>query len=120
MFQAHINIEYCNSVKSIKYICNYINKGSDMAVVEINKATTGVNDEIAWYQMGRYMNSNEAVWRILRFLIHDRYPTVVHLSVHIEKGQRVYFTSDNVHERATQPADSKLTAYFKLCQEDTF
>ena len=33
MFDAHINVEYCSSVQSIKYICKYINKGSDMAVV---------------------------------------------------------------------------------------
>jgi hypothetical protein len=25
-FNAHINIEYCNSVKSIKYICKYVNR----------------------------------------------------------------------------------------------
>ncbi|GBN98486.1 hypothetical protein AVEN_186286-1 [Araneus ventricosus] len=60
MFQAHINVEYWNSVKSIKYICKYIKKSSNMAVVEINNAT-GVNDEITRYQIGRYINSNEAV-----------------------------------------------------------
>ncbi|GBM74557.1 hypothetical protein AVEN_184363-1 [Araneus ventricosus] len=118
MFQAYINVEYCNSVKSIKYICKYINKSSDMAVVEINNATTGVNDEIARYQMGRYINSNKVVWRILLFPIHDRYPAVIHLSVRRENGQRFYFTSDDTQERAAQPTHTTLTAYFKLGRED--
>ncbi|GBM23771.1 hypothetical protein AVEN_271132-1 [Araneus ventricosus] len=61
MFQAHITVEYCNCVMSIKYIYKYINNGSDMAVVEINNATAGVNYEIARYQMDRYINGNEAV-----------------------------------------------------------
>ncbi|GBL98614.1 hypothetical protein AVEN_19677-1 [Araneus ventricosus] len=94
-----------------------------MAVVEIETATTGVNDEIARYirvQMGLYINSNEAVWRILRFPIHDPYPTVVNLNVHLENSQHVYFSSDNAHERATQPPYTTLTAYFNIRQEDRF
>lgn len=82
MFQAHINVEYCNSVKSIKYICKYVNKGSDMAIFSV----INENDEITQFQMGRYISSNEAVWRILGFSIHDRHPTVVHLAVHLENG----------------------------------
>jgi len=35
-FKAHINVEYCNSVKSIKYICKYVNKDSDMAVFRVS------------------------------------------------------------------------------------
>ncbi|XP_055914722.1 uncharacterized protein LOC129947961 [Eupeodes corollae] len=34
-FNAHINVEFCSSVKSIKYICKYVNKGSDMAVFRV-------------------------------------------------------------------------------------
>ena len=32
---AQINVEFCNSVKSIKYACKYIIKGSDQAVFSI-------------------------------------------------------------------------------------
>jgi len=41
-FNAHINVEYCSSVKSVKYICKYVNKGSDMVVYRIEN--TNVND----------------------------------------------------------------------------
>ncbi|XP_066453866.1 uncharacterized protein [Eleutherodactylus coqui] len=94
MFKAHINVEYCNSVKSIKYICKYVNKGSDMAVFGVENASAPI-DEIERYQLGRYISSNEAVWRIFSFPIHERHPTVVHLAVHLENGERVYFTTEN-------------------------
>ncbi|CAI6352511.1 unnamed protein product [Macrosiphum euphorbiae] len=102
LFKAHINVEYCNSVKSIKYICKYVNKGSDMAVFDVENITGSI-DEINQYQLGRYISSNEAILRILSFQIHDRHPTVVHLAVHLENGQRVYFTAGNIRARALSP-----------------
>ena len=119
IFQAHINVEYCNSVKSIKYICKYVNKGSDQAMFGIEKDGTAI-DEIKHYQLGRYISSNEAVWRILDFPIHERHPTVVHLAVHLENGQRVYFTEDNVQQKINEPPKTTLTAFFLLCQKDDF
>lgn len=119
-YKAHINVEYCNSVKSIKYICKYVNKGSDMAVFGVTCNTNTNIDEITQYQMGRYISSNEAVWRISSFPIHERYPTVVHLAVHLENGQRVYFTTQNALQRAEQPPLTTLTAFFSLCQIDSF
>ncbi|XP_055605588.1 uncharacterized protein LOC129753765 [Uranotaenia lowii] len=67
-FNAHINVEFCSSVKSIKYICKYVHKGSDMAVFRIENSNSNVspvnkNDEITLYQTGRYISSNEAVWQ---------------------------------------------------------
>ncbi|XP_065370863.1 uncharacterized protein LOC135963006 [Calliphora vicina] len=115
-FKAHINVEYCHSVKSIKYICKYVTKGSDMAIFSLQNP----NDEITQYQMARYISSNEAVWRILGFPIHERHPTVVHLSVHLENGQRVYFTEGNARERATEPPATTLTSFFDLCRMDLF
>ena len=124
-YKAHINVEYCNSVKSIKYICKYVNKGSDMAVFGVQPERSDGNavihiDEIAQYQAGRYISSNEAVWRILSFPIHERSPAVVHLAVHLENGQRVYFTAANVQQIALNPPATTLTAFFTLCQNDPF
>jgi hypothetical protein len=77
-------------------------------------------DEVERYQLDRYTSSNEAVWRILDFPIHDRYPTVVHLAVHLENGQRVYFTEKNLLEKVNEPPRTTLTAFFLLCQKDNF
>lgn len=115
-FKAHINVEYCNSVKSVKYICKYVNKGSDMAIFSLQNRS----DEITQYQMARYISSNEAVWRILGFPIHERYPTVFHLSVHLENGQRVYFTEATARSRASLPPATTLTSFFNLCSTDFF
>lgn len=115
-FGGHINVEMCNSVKCIKYICKYVNKGSDQAAF----AMENKKDEVMMYESGRYISSAEAVWRILAFQIHERYPTVFHLAVHLENGQRVYFTSDNLAEKITNPPQTTLLAFFELCKTDNF
>lgn len=35
------------------------------------------HDEITQFQTGRYISSNEVVWRTFGFNIHERYPAVV-------------------------------------------
>ncbi|UYV69604.1 hypothetical protein LAZ67_6004066 [Cordylochernes scorpioides] len=114
-FDSHINVEYCSSVKAIKYVCKYINKGTDHAVFSLNHL-----DEVTQFQSGRYISSAEAVWRILGFSIHERSPPIVHLAVHLENGQRVYFTTANAENVISNPRDTTLTAFFKLCNQDTF
>ncbi|XP_044597781.1 uncharacterized protein LOC123274285, partial [Cotesia glomerata] len=115
-FNAHINVEVCNSVKSIKYICKYVNKSSDMAVFGLENSSVPIN-EVDQFQMGRYISSNEAVWRILGFDIHERFPTVTHLSVHLENGQRIYFTEENAFQKAMDPPNTTLTAFFPVIRK---
>jgi len=115
-FNCHINVEMCHSVKCIKYICKYVNKGSDQAAFTIENQ----KDEITMYESGRYISSAEAVWRILSFSIHERYPTVFHLAVHLENGQRVYFTPNNLAEKLNNPTKTTLLAFFELCKTDVF
>lgn len=78
------------------------------------------HDEVSQFQTGRYISTNEAVWRIFGFSIHERYPAVVHLAFHLENGQRVYFTTETARENAMNPKNTTLTAFFQLCQNDPF
>ena len=64
--------------------------------------------------MGSYDSSNEAIWRIFSFPNHERRPTAVHLAVHLENGQRVYFTTQNLLQRTIQPPSTTLTSFFFL------
>ncbi|XP_014767446.1 uncharacterized protein LOC106867169 [Octopus bimaculoides] len=118
IFNAHINVESCNSVKSIKYVCKYLNKGSDAAMFGLQQQYC--QNEVTYYQVGRYISSNEAFSRIFGFPLHQRHPAIQQLAVHIENGQRVYFTDVNASLLAEQPRDSTLTAFLKLCQLDPF
>lgn len=49
-FKAHINVEYCNSVKVIKYICRYVTEGSDMAVFVLGNESVSIekSNNINW------------------------------------------------------------------------
>ncbi|CAE1309770.1 unnamed protein product [Acanthosepion pharaonis] len=71
-FNAHINVEYCHSVRSIKYVCTYINKGTDAAMFGIRQ--DGSVDEIQDFLAGRVISSTEGPWHIFSFLIHERFP----------------------------------------------
>ncbi|KAL4131944.1 hypothetical protein QTP88_009170 [Uroleucon formosanum] len=60
-FISHINVEMYNFVKCIKYICKYVNKGSDQAAFTIENQ----KDEITMYeseniirQMDRYLQGD--------------------------------------------------------------
>ena len=91
-FNAHINVEFCSSVKFIKYICKYVNKGSDTAVFQIHNIDVNApqlnGNEIMHYQISQYISSNEAVWHIFGFPIHERGPAVINLTVHLENSER--------------------------------
>ena len=115
---CHCNVELCMSIKSIKYVLKYVHKGCDQAMFALRSSQV---DEISDYQNARYVSSNEAAWRILEFPIHERDPSVQQLAVHLENGQRVYFTEDTALERASgDPPKTTLTEFFALCRVDGF
>ncbi|GFU79862.1 helitron_like_N domain-containing protein [Trichonephila clavipes] len=63
IFSCQINVEFCNTVKAIKYICKYINKGSDQVIFNIRQQGNVNIDpryEVQTFRAGRYDSSNEA------------------------------------------------------------
>ncbi|CAE1227484.1 unnamed protein product [Acanthosepion pharaonis] len=75
-FNARINVEYCHSVRSIKYVCKYINKGTDAAMFGIRQE--GSVDEIQDFHAGRVIiSSTEGPWHIFSFPIYERFPAIV-------------------------------------------
>lgn len=49
-----------------------------------------------------------------------RIPAIIHLDVHLENGQRVYFIENNVMGRIKNPPTITLQAFFEICQTDVF
>ena len=74
-YRAHINVEWCNQSRSIKYLFKYINKGYDRVTAAAYQNRNSCDDpqkidEIKMYYDCRYISACEAVWRIYGFPIH--------------------------------------------------
>ena len=57
---------------------------------------------------------------MLAFSIHEPHPAVIQLAVHLENGQRVYFTPATATQQVLAHKETTLTAFFKLCRTDAF
>lgn len=77
-YEAHINVEWCNQLGSIKYLFKYINKGPDRISVSFTQDSNEnegqdkqCEDEIEKYYNCRYISACEASWRLLKFDIQN-------------------------------------------------
>ncbi|XP_031096995.1 uncharacterized protein LOC116001246 [Ipomoea triloba] len=119
-YKAHINVEWCNQSRSIKYLFKYVNKGNDRVTAEFYNSTvdesTGKEiDEIKMYYDCRYISPCEAAWRIFSFEIQFRNPLVERLSFHLPDEQSIIFDDgDNVDSFINRPtvSQSMFTAWF--------
>ena len=102
-YNAHINVELCNSVLAIKYLYKYVYKGHDRATIVFSQPISETNqqasnepiDEIKMYLDARYISSSESIWRIFHYKMHGRTPNVQRLAIHLPNHQTVTF-----HEEA--------------------
>ena len=96
-YNAHINVEICNTIGAVKYLFKYVYKGSDKATFSLEKpdlepqnsktndniTTNNNHDEIKKFLDARYVGAPEAVWRSLGFNMTEQNPHTVRLPVHL-------------------------------------
>ncbi|CAH9118534.1 unnamed protein product [Cuscuta europaea] len=119
-YGAHINVEWCNQTRSVKYLFKYINKGDDRITVEFFEAVDGTKqqqvDEIKMYYDCRYISACEAAWRIFGYPIHYRDVSVERLSFHLPDEQPVYYHPNESMESVLGKStvrDTKFLAWMK-------
>lgn len=108
-FDCHINCESVASSGSLKYLFKYMQKGGDLASVEMEV------DEIKQHMNGRYISASESIHRIFHFDMHEQVPNVVRLQVHLPGQHMVVFNPEEDYHSVQQRASGErttLTAWF--------
>ncbi|CAN0881492.1 hypothetical protein LINGRAHAP2_LOCUS14268 [Linum grandiflorum] len=120
---AHINIQFCNKSRAIKYLFKYINKPLDRAKATIIgnnpgtstnstrsiSETTGNVDEIKAFMDCRYITPGEACWRIFKFELYSNSPAVLRMSCHLPGEQTVISNTNSRMEQLVQGQSAQQT-----------
>ncbi|XP_038695498.1 uncharacterized protein LOC119992778 [Tripterygium wilfordii] len=121
-YEAHVNVEWCNRSRSIKYLFKYVNKGPDRTRAVLQQhlqdtsAETSVSssqqpqivDEIKTYLDCRYLTAYESAWRIFEYHIHYKFPPVENLTIHMPLMNNIVFRGDiDINEVLHQPGIEK-------------
>ena len=81
-YNAHVNLQAAQSIKSPKYIFKYITKGQDKA----NTKIVNEKDEVERQLQCRYISPTQAVWAIMQYRDRANYPAVQQLTLHLENA----------------------------------
>ena len=91
-----------------KYIDDFLTTAPNAK--KINK-----HDEIETYINARYISASEAVWRIIGFSLHNEFPKVFRLTIHLPNVQMVVFAKNNNLKKVLEKnTNTHLTAFLKL------
>jgi hypothetical protein len=77
LYNCHINIEICSSIKVVKYLYKYIYNAPDGASYLVDKSDNGdkvVIDEIKRFRDARYVTPKVAYW-LYGFSLCKMYPS---------------------------------------------
>jgi hypothetical protein len=115
-YNAHINVEWCNQSRSIKYLFKYVHKGHDRVTATFYQSGNECYDEIKMYYDCRYLSACEAAWRIFSFDINYREPSVERLNFHLEGEEPIVFEDhEDIEDVIKKPHihDTKFLAWFE-------
>ena len=122
MFQCHINVEICSSLKVIKYLLWYPFKGETrvIASTEKEKEEEDEENEVKRFLDMRTVGATEAFWRLYEFKLHTRCPCVYSLAIHLENQQEMYFENDTMVTNLIEgePKRTQLTAFFEYNEQN--
>ncbi|XP_065321170.1 uncharacterized protein LOC135928643 [Gordionus sp. m RMFG-2023] len=117
-FNAHINVQICTSIKSVKYIFKYVYKRYDCANIDLKTNSLQSHDEIRMHINARYVSA--CMWRLLENRMHDRSHGMNRLAIHLPFHQPVYFIEGQERQALEKSAsrNTTLTAWFELNKND--
>ena len=113
IFNCHINVEVCAGMRCVKYMHKYIYKGHDHTTMVLR----GI-DEIQQYIDSRYIGSPEAVRQIFGHNLHEEFPAVIRLALHLPGMHCVIFDETESMNSIIYKVGGKmstLTGYFACC-----
>jgi hypothetical protein len=126
LYNCHINVEICSSIKAVKYVYKYIYKGPDGSSYLVDKSDNGdkvVIDEIKRFRDARCGTPLEAAYQLYDFSLYQMYLPVLQLTVYLPGMHMVaYNDRDDLcnvinHE---QPQKSMLIEYFRMNSVNPF
>ena len=106
--KCHLNVEYCGTIRAVKYLYKYTYKGHDRAMLEFEQ------DEVKQFLDARYVGPPEAAWRIFSFPMHKKSHHIERLAVHVPNMETVCYAEGGEREAAQERKASTLMAWFEL------
>ncbi|XP_062075974.1 uncharacterized protein LOC133780112 [Humulus lupulus] len=117
-FDCHMNVEIYSTIKVVKYLYKYIDKGHDHMTFNITSSNDeNMINEIDNFQSARWISDPEAMWRIYGFTLNEIYPAVYSLQLHLEDKQLVTFNTSTKLSHIVQSdvfSRSMLTKFFRM------
>ena len=90
-YNAHINVEICNTIGAVKYLYKYVYKGSDKATFSFEDTDNNCNDSDQQklpkdnneIKKLKNVSASEACWRIFEYNTNAQKPKTTRLPVHL-------------------------------------